>query len=258
MFDPRNRLSHWFPRMQSVIPWDQYPKTEIVRVPAKCELIRLLDGEEPPGLDDFIHDLKEAAWAVGGYPAFWRHDLSSCKHNWKYTCLVRSEDGFAQQLVPFLDNWYAASLFGGGEDVWAVREFVPVWPAAFVAFEGMPIGAERRYVIRNGKVTSHFPYWPKGAFGTMNVSDCSNLGQLSIESKQEVEELTALAEAIGAAFPGEDWTVDFMHTGRGWLAIDMALLESSWLPSPQDYDAWEFAINLSRKVYGQDYYDGEA
>lgn len=241
MPDDKNRMTYWWPRIVAVIQEKHLPNTEIVRFPGGRELSRLLDGEMPKGFDAFISDLDAAAELVGGYPIFLRHDLSSAKHGWLRTCYVEDAASLSGHVVALMDHWYGVNFFAdGGEEAWAVREYVPVFPHVMTAFEEMPIGPERRYVVRDGEVLDHFPYWPLDAFKHEPMDEgelLRNLGEISLEYPEEIAELSALASAAGKALGGE-WTIDFMHTWGGWLLIDCAQLKDSWLPSAADRAMW--------------------
>lgn len=99
---------------------------------------------------------------------------------------------------------------------------------------------ERRYFIRDGQVTEHYPYWPAMAI-TENNPDHVNwqelLAELNDEPKSEIEELTKQAQIIASTLPGY-WSVDFaQHVDGRWFLIDMALGERSWKPSAEDFTA---------------------
>lgn len=273
MIEDPSRLSHWFPIVAEALPESRYPKTWIV--PAPCDLTCVLDGKEPPCFDTLRFSLDFAARDLGGYPVFLRHDLCSAKHDWAKTCYVPDAESLASHLVASIEYWHMANWFAnGGDDVWIVREYVPVWPAVMTAFEGMPIGPERRYIVRDGRVTDHFPYWPLTALWN-RIPDAyfvlddaplkparlaspapvrseqfphavaRNVGPISYESPEEIAELTELAEIVGAALGGA-WSIDFMHTARGWLLIDCALAAESWIASDEDRASWAEAIALTR------------
>lgn len=55
------------------------------------------------------------------------------------------------------------------------------------------------------------------------------LAPLNHESPAEVAELTALSEQVAAVVPGA-WSVDWLYSpGRGWVCIDMAHAERSFV-----------------------------
>ena len=95
----------------------------------------------------------------------------------------------------------------------------------------MPITRERRYFVEDGIVIGHHPYWPSAAF-----ADCSDLpsdweaklAALNQEDPAEVAELSALSAKVGVVLPGA-WSVDWLHTARGWYLTDMAHAETSFV-----------------------------
>lgn len=125
-------------------------------------------------------------------------------------------------------------------DLWfdtiVVREFIYL-SYRFRAFGGLPIGCERRYFIRDGKVVCHHAYWVKEAIKFYQQSkNWENLPwqmwlkELNTESEIEVRILTNIAEMVGSILPGS-WSVDFAKDRDGkWWLIDMALAEQSWHP----------------------------
>lgn len=262
-----SRLSHWFPIARRVLPEWRYPKTEIVSCDA--ELVQLLDGQEPPGFQGLIADLELAALRVGGYPCFLRHDLCSAKHDWRDTCFVAEAGQLPSHVAASVEYWHSVNWFANDIYAWAVREYVPVSPVALTAFRGMPVGPERRYCVRNGEVIDHFPYWPLDALWRPTPESWSllegeeppppqfppeellqKLGSISAESPEEVAELSEVASVVGAALGGE-WSIDFMHTARGWLLIDCAVLSESWIATDRDRAQWAEAIAASGRHAAQ-------
>lgn len=219
-------LSYWFPKIQDAgIP---VPKTIWFRT--KVELDRLLDGETPDGFDDFVFDLQYAGDHDLFWPVFLRTGLGSGKHEWRGTCYVPNRESVGQHVSNLVEWSHTVDFFGLATDVWAMREFLDVGPA-FHAFDGMPVGRERRYFVRDGQVIGHHPYWPPDSLSYgVDVEDWeSRLEELNTEQLGEHAELTRLTERVGAAVPGE-WSVDWMWVpDRGWVCIDMAVAKQSWV-----------------------------
>jgi hypothetical protein len=223
-----------------------------------------MDGQEPLCFKHLIVNLEAATLQVGGYPCFLRHDLCSGKHGWVNTCYVPSANRIAGYLCASVEYWHMANWFAsGGDDIWVVREFIPVSPVVMTAFTTMPIGPERRYCVKDGEVIDHFPYWPINALWRPNPESWQMLegeedpgpqeppehllrilGGISLETEPEIEELSAMACAVGAALGGE-WSIDVMHTVRCWLLIDCAVLSESWIPSGEDREIWAQAREAS-------------
>jgi len=247
----RNRLSYWFPYIADALPADRYPRTAIIIHPAGYDVLDMLDGVDVPGTAEFLDDLRVAAASIGGYPVFWRSDLSAAKHDWEDTCFVESPDDF-RRIGIFIDNLGATDSLGG-IDVWAVRELLPVLNPIVTTYRGLPIGRERRYHVRDGEIIEHFPYWPVRA-----ITDTSRLGaplkaigRISHESDDEVADLSAMASQVGAAIGGE-WSVDFMETARGWVCIDMAQWDQSWRPSSGDRTDWARTLMEEASLFDLD------
>lgn len=219
--DDRTCMTYWFPIVRNVAP---VPATEIVTFPG--ELFSLLDGVLPEGFDSLVEQL-QAAGDKFGWPAFLRTGHGSGKHDWRSTCYVadRAEMG---RHVAMLVEW--SCLVDLPVQVWAVREMLDS-QAPFQAFEGMPVARERRWWINDGVVVGHHPYWPRAALeqGRPPPGFEVKLSALNHESEEEVAELGRRTAAVAAVLPGA-WSVDWMHTpSRGWVLIDMAAAQRSWV-----------------------------
>jgi len=114
------------------------------------------------------------------------------------------------------------------------REFIQM-KYSFRAFGGLPIGHERRYFLRDGKVICHHPYWPLDAIkfwqGTPKPINWKfQLHYLNREYKGEIKILTVYAQNIATVLSGY-WSVDFCRSTKdGWYFIDCASGEDSWHP----------------------------
>lgn len=244
----RNRLSHWFPILHGVMDSKYLPKTFIINYPGDDEVSALLDGERPKEWGALLGQVKRAAKLIG-YPVFLRHDLFSGKHGWERTCYVQGPNHIEQHIANITEEWHMANWFAsGGDDVWIVREYLPIRNPVMHAFVNMPIGRERRCLVRDGKLEDIYPYWPVGAlkYSINGDGDIAKVGKISRITEDEVSILTPLAERAGRALGGY-WSVDFMETERGWVLIDCALAEQSWQPSLEDRGDWEQAIALSQQ-----------
>lgn len=215
----RNCLSYWFPRLQATgvpVPATRWLTTDV-------ELDELVDGKAPHGFNDLVRQLELFAGEVGGYPVFLRTGHGSGKHEWKRTCFVRRRFDIAQHVVALVEWSHVVDMFGLPTSTWAVREMLPT-QVGFHAFDGnMPITVERRYFVNEGRVVGHHPYWPPDAIENASTGDFELiLDRMSVESADEVDELTALSEVAAAAFDGS-WSIDWLWTvDRGWVCIDMA------------------------------------
>ncbi len=219
-----NDLAEWFPVLLGT--GVRVPKTFIFKTDAP--LISLFDGEHVAGFDELVSEIAKACEEIG-YPAFLRSGQTSAKHDWENTCLLKSKGEIEDHIAAIVEYGECASLIGLPYDTWVVREMLPVDPV-FTAFMEMPITKERRYFIEAGKVICHHPYWPEEAFVNQYVSrdDWHELlATMNLESEEEIAELTALSEKVSAAFEGA-WSLDWLWTKRGWVAIDMATAESSY------------------------------
>lgn len=197
------------------------------------------------------------AWVqvAGGLdrPVFMRTDNFSSKHDWKNTCyLPQYEDRlFHQHFFTLIENSECADFFGLKINGIVFREFLDL-DTRFTFFNGeMPVGAERRYFIRDGDVICHHVYWIEDVF----KHDCEQwnnlikhseiigitnpklkpktypkeiLQELNIETPEEVQLLTGYAKSVAEVFSGF-WSVDFARAKDGtWFLIDMARGEQSW------------------------------
>jgi hypothetical protein len=119
-----------------------------------------------------------------------------------------------------------------------VREMLNT-ESLFFAFDDMPITRVRRYFVRDGVVEDHYPYWPAGALENPHARTAERRGldgdewlpllrHGSVESPDEVAELTPLTERATSVLHGA-WSVDWLWTtDRGWVLIDAAHAEESY------------------------------
>lgn len=232
MFDPpaldRSSMVYWWPRVQGLdgIPM---PQTVILEF-GHAKLFKILDGE---GLKpDEIEKLVNVCNTIG-YPLFLRTDQASAKWGYGRTCFVSNHTFLSRNLANLIDSNGCLDLV---PEALVIRQYIR--PAfRFTAFWGMPIGSERRYMVKDGKVVRHFPYWPKEAIHNANIKDWEKvLEELNLEGEDEIHLLTSYAEALGAKLGGY-WSVDFMLGKDGkWWFIDMAEGEKSWTPEDMKED----------------------
>lgn len=244
------RLSHWFPVVERILPERMYPKTTILHVSDVEDLFKMLDFEPSPTAEDLFARIKVAANALE-YPVFLRNDLTSGKHVPGAPCIVRSDDDVPQAVHEIMD--FEASVFmqGMGYDVWAVRELLPGLPVmrAFRSYStkpGLPVGRERRFIVRDGAVVDQFPYWPRKALKSATHMDGSSLSvedfalrfeSITHVSDIELKEMGDWSELVACDLGG-DWSVDWMFTVTGWKLIDMAEADKSWIADDDDREEW--------------------
>jgi len=164
-----------------------------------------------------------------GYPLFIRTDHFSNKWEFKNSCYVGKPDDIEPHILNLVDMSLSIDL---PVNAIIVREYIePDWK--FKAFSGeLPIAPERRYIVRDGKVVAHFPYWFPDAIRSPSRKDWLEvLQRMNEETQEEISLLTMYAEEIGQKIEG-NWSIDFMKGKDGkWYFIDMAREEVSWKPN---------------------------
>ena len=224
-----NCLSYWFPRLEAMgVP---VPQTKIIHYPGEkyWNMVGLLEGREGPGFHQLVASLQEAGTELG-HPCFLRTGVCSGKHSFKDTCYIATAEDFPRHVLNLVEESECAGLMGLPYDVWVVREYLPP-VICFSAFRGkLPICKERRAFISNGKVISIIPYWPEEAIHA-NKSTPDGwreiLADFNTSTEGELGLLRELSERVARGF-ADAWSLDWMHTLRGWVAIDMALAKDSW------------------------------
>lgn len=252
----KSRLSWWYPRLQSAGLNDVMPRTTIIPYQGADSPSKLLDGVTPEGWQRLVYDVGIAVAAeaeASSWPVFLRHDLFSGKHGYAQTCKIASLDQVSAHMTEMVVLWHMENWFAsGGDDVWCVREWLTIKRAVWSAFAHMPIGRERRYIVEDGRVADHFPYWPVAAIEWGSPERVKRaIGSVSDEPYQEIFHLTPLAIQAGKALGGS-WSIDFMETTRGWFLIDCALADESWKPSDEDREGWREAIALANTEHTYD------
>lgn len=219
-------MLYWFPLVTD-LPIPQ-PKTETVL--KKKDWWQYLDGKNFPEKD--FYKLKSAIKRVG-LPCFMRTDLSSGKHNYLDTCYIGTVTDLASHLFRLIESnaihdlWFGAII---------IREFIYL-DYKFRAFDGLPIAAERRYFIKDGKVVCHHPYWIEDAIKFYERTKDEEertwkkwLKELNREIDLEIQILSNYSEKVASVLQGS-WSIDFAKDSEGkWWLIDMALAEQSWHP----------------------------
>lgn len=224
-----NDIAYWFPKL--LLSEQPVPRTIIIPPHTNINYFEMLEGITPAGLDIFKAQMLHAI-SIVGHPAFIRTGYTSGKHNAKMTCMLERPSKLSAHIYSLVLETATHDLSFGN---WAVRERLPFGdPYAFIAFNGLPIRRERRYFFRDGKVEYHLPYWPSAVFEApryFGVGLPDNwkhlLKGVNRQHANEIEELTTRTEQVAEHFDGW-WSVDWIHTARGWVAIDMARGEDSW------------------------------
>jgi len=220
-------MLNWWPKIKDLdIP---KPKTEILELNTE-ELIQLAGYKKRK--EETAEKVLKSARKIG-FPLFMRTDQYSAKHHYKNTCYVPREDVLFQHIEALLQESDDVNMVGLPTKALVFREFIEL-NYGFKAFHGLPIAKERRYLIRDGEVIRHFPYWPEDAIRFWSVKEPENwreiLKKLNIESAEEVKLLTSYAEKVAKAIDGF-WSVDFAQAKNGtWYLIDMGRGEISWTP----------------------------
>ena len=228
LFTNPSSLNFWHPRIADLnIP---IPKTEIIlhrKDPFKWW--GFLDDDKLSQKD--LKILYETARRIG-YPLFMRTDLISGKHRYLDCCYVPDEAALIPHLYNIVED---AACKDQPTSSIVLREYIDL-DSMFCAFRGLPISAERRYFIDQGKVSCHHPYWIHDAIkfrpGTEPVEGWEDmLTEMNTETDEEIALLTGYAEKIAAVLEGA-WSLDFAKSRSGlWYFIDAAETSKSWHPS---------------------------
>ena len=225
-FEDRNCLSWWFPRIQGAgLP---VPKTHIITT--EVQLVRMIDGEWPPGIEAFLGVLRDAADDIG-YPAFLRTGQGSGKHQWEKTCFVQRADFISQHIYNLVEWSECVDMMGLPYHVWVVREYLPVRPLyRCTRYGNMPVVREWRVFVEDSRVVCVNPYWPREAL-EQGAPDCETWADSYDEdfaaTTWDLIEVEDLARRAGKACGGR-WSVDILKTDNGFYVTDMALAERSW------------------------------
>jgi hypothetical protein len=221
----RSSLLYWFPRIEALgIP---VPLTRSVR----CDPFKAIEGG--PETDRIASEIVAIVKNLKmRYPLFLRTDHTAGKHDYLRTCYVSDEECIAWSIVALADDNFCKDILF---DAIVVREFLDL-DSRFRAFNGLPIGPERRYFVDDGEILCHHPYWPEDTIefysGTPEPADWRHkLAVANTETDAEIALLSTHALRVAAVMDGA-WSVDFALTRSGiWYLIDMAEACVSWHPS---------------------------
>ncbi len=239
----RNCLSYWFPKLVAAgVP---VPRTEIVRTTVNLALI--IDGMNPPGYSQFLLDLQAAIRRIepdcsARKPVFLRTGQGSNKHEWNRSCFMISDaPSILLHHVHNLVEWSnTVDMIGLPHDVWCVREYLPVEPANYLErYRGMPLVREVRCFIEGGLVKCHHPYWPveairrgidaRGMDPELVNREAKHMHKFASATGEQLDEALELAGRVAQAFDDDGaWSVDVLHTKRGWYVTDMAEAHRSY------------------------------
>lgn len=234
-----NCLSYWFPKIRDAgLP---VPRTKIVMLPDELRepIFRPFDGKAMGAeVQPFFDELRAAAESIG-LPCFPRTGQSSGKHNWKNTCCLTDPAALESHVLSLIEFSECAGMFGIPWNVWCVREFLPTTPLVVADLYGnMPVCREFRLFVKDGEVVCSHPYWTIGSLvdGMSRCPEdlrqryralCSTYATGADSFDDESDDLESLAERAGQAVGGS-WSVDILHTQRGWFVTDMALAGNSF------------------------------
>jgi hypothetical protein len=223
----QDSMLYWHPLIKD-LPIPQ-PKTLFVMLNEE-EIKNLYDESVPQTVTEKV----KVACDSLGYPCFLRTDLASGKHSWKKSCFIDGETELWEHIFEVTEFNLMADIMGLDFKAFAVREFIPM-DSKFTAFYGdMPVNAERRYFVKDGKIICHHPYWIEEAIVESKTPSVSNwreiVKELNTETPEEIELLASYAKMVADKISGS-WSVDFCKAKDGcWILIDMATAQRSWHP----------------------------
>lgn len=215
-------LTYWFPRIQGAgLP---VPKTIMVDAGDVC-LPKLAYGMRPKGMSAFLRTLQVATDAIG-YPCFLRTGLTSAKHSWDRSCHLTDPAKLLGHVAEIVEFSECCQLVGLSTRWWVVREMLPVRPVCVLTgYRGMPLVREFRFFTKAGHWCCQHPYWPEKAVGSGRPDNKEWKFLLAKQHKMDAKTLAVLgdyADRAALACPGDDWSIDFIETDRGWVLTDMA------------------------------------
>lgn len=205
------------------------PRTLLVEASeeALSDIYRVFEGAAMLGASErFFQDLSVAGEDVG-YPFFLRTGHTAGKHNWRHTCYVGQERELKDHAVALIEYSDIISFSRFSVRWWAVRELLPIKPLAVAPlFADMPVCREFRLFVSDGVVQCIHPYWSEQTLYQGGIEKpqalCAELSVLD-----DTRYLTELASCAGRALGGA-WSVDIMHSERGWSIVDMAEASKSY------------------------------
>jgi hypothetical protein len=223
--EDKNCISYWYPVAARLT---RVPLTAIYQTD-HVAILQSLDGEFTPEFKALVDWIEDAVEWFGGYPVFLRTGHTSGKHEWVKTCYFANDNKIEEHIYNLVEYSACAGVMGLPVDTWAVREFLKL-DAPFTAFNGLPIGRERRLFVRDGICECVHPYWPIGAFEEEDLSGAQidALVKDNIVTGEQRWNLVPVAERVGEALGGY-WSIDFAQTVNGdWYLIDMAEGDKSY------------------------------
>lgn len=239
---PYNSLGYWYPRVLggTNVPMPATVIYEPVDPTLEEWSTAISRGENlSPGWMEDLCSIAEGAFEQGAI--FMRTDQTSAKYHFRKTCKLKSFNEIEAQLNFLLLLQYGMMGMPQPKSV-VLREFLQLAPVVVAGVEAkpfgafginaqLPIGAERRYFVRNEIVETHMPYWPEEAIklgGETSATDWrERLRLFNYESFEEVDLLTGYAEQAVACLEHSYWSIDFMFTTKGWMLPDAGFGECS-------------------------------
>lgn len=230
-----NNLPFWYSILTEL--WIPTPETYIIE--HKVQLIYLLDGKVSSEIEwcgVLINDIDVAAQKVW-YPCFIRTWHSSNKHDWKDSCYLEKKEDIIRLLCNLTEHSYMADMFKAWPvNTIVVRKLIQTKPF-FRYFRDMPITREVRMFLKDWKIESIHPYWPKEAFDWENKELLDQLKELNNISQWDREFLKKIWTFIAVHFDWY-WSCDFLQrVDWEWICIDMAVWENSY-KNNEKYDLW--------------------
>ena len=216
----KNAIEYWYPKIKDIVPT---PRTIIVKAESEWDKTGNYLLIPQKYVKEIIKQAKNFK-----YPIFVRGSDSSCKHNWKDTCFVKSEQVLEKHLHRIANETECLDMFGSMQITSiALREYIEM-DTKFKFFWGeLPINPERRYFIYNHKIICHHFYWTNESIDEQ-YQDL--LDEMNIETDEERNQLNRYACEIAEVFEGY-WSIDFCRAKTGqWYCIDMAIGYRSWHP----------------------------
>jgi len=200
---------YWYPKIEGKL---NTPKSIIVKI--------------TPGISNIINDIVIKLNENNiSFPIFLKTDTYSAKWYWSKTCFVenittlRSNIEYLSTLSEEDDSRPIDALIG--------KEYLTL-ESDFLAFDGMPVGKERRYFIENKRVLCHHPYWETEDIEFFNEDYPKNwknlLTKLNTEDENEIVILSGMAERFAELINDDEYfSVDFAKDISGkWWVIDAA------------------------------------
>jgi len=211
----KSSFLYWYPKIEGKL---NTPKSIIVKLTDDLNFV----------INDIVDKLDESKL---NYPIFLKTDTYSAKWYWSKTCFV----GDLTTLKTNIEYLLTLSEEDDCRPVEALicKEYLTL-ESNFVAFDGMPVGKERRYFIENKKVLCHHPYWEINDIEFFNGNYPKNwtnlLKELNIELEDEVLVLTQMAELFAELINDDGYfSVDFAMDVNGiWYVIDAAEGDKSY------------------------------